>query len=587
MATPKVTTAELRANGEEIGLAGTELTDYIQEREREIRKGEREDRKAELEVRKIEVETKRMEMEQEAKKLEQETKRLELEQETKRLELEQETKKLEMEQTARRQEMEHEYRLKELELKTQTKGEIDAAEGSSSSPGATHMTGQGYHAMKFPLAVYDESKEKIFQFLDRFEAMAIAMGLERSRWALKVSQALRGSGYEVYTRLPPGQENQYEELKAALMKHYEVTAQTYRKKFRSSRREPGELFAAYSLRLKSYLQKWMDLAEFKRDYESLEEMMVVDQMRKQMSKPLRTFLGEQGAERIDVVNKLAERFVEVHGETEELSTPTKGQEKPEKKKHKNWEGEKGEPYIKHTEESSEKVKVGNQSTSNSQAKRQWSEKWCSFCRAASHNTKDCRSKPKSSYFAACKVIPTSVITDKAEVGEGERNKKDTGKPRKGTECTHCQSTTHNTVDCRCKGKHANCITNLEESKEEGKETVKEMKDTQDQERPPVVELIEVNGQQVVCLYDTGLDGEAVVDASLVSPDQLTGETIEIQPAMRSAVTMTLPIAKVEIKSRYVTGIIPAAVLSDSLFPMIIGTKYVFWGCPNSKPTREQ
>ena len=98
------------------------------------------------------------------------------------------------------------------------------------------------------------------------------------------------------------------------------------------------------------------------------------------------------------------------------------------------------------------MKVGNQSTSNSQAKRQWSERWCSFCRAASHNTKDCRSKPKSSYFAACKVIPTSVITDKAEVGEGERNKKDTGKPRKGTECTHCQSTTHNTVDCRCKGK---------------------------------------------------------------------------------------------------------------------------------------
>ena len=330
MATPKVTTAELRANGEEIGLAGTELTDYIQEREREIRKGEREDRKAELEVRRIEVETKKLEMEQEAKKMDQETKRLEMEQEAKKMD--QETKKLEME---------HEYRLKELELKTQTKGEIDAAEGSSSSPGATYMSGQGYQAMKFPLAVYDESKEKIFQFLDRFEAMAIAMGLDRTRWALKVSQSLRGSGYEVYTRLPPGQENQYEELKAALMKHYEVTAQTYRKKFRSSRREPGELFAAYSLRLKSYLQKWMDLAEFQRDYESLEEMMVVDQMRKQMSKPLRTFLGEQGAERIDVVNKLAERFVEVHGETEELSTQPKVRRKQRKRNLKTGKEKKG------------------------------------------------------------------------------------------------------------------------------------------------------------------------------------------------------------------------------------------------------
>ena len=53
--------------------------------------------------------------------------------------------------------------------------------------------------------------------------------------------------------------------------------------------------------LKSYLHKWMDLAGFAHDYESLEELMVVDQLKKQMSKPLRTFLGEQGAERIDLV----------------------------------------------------------------------------------------------------------------------------------------------------------------------------------------------------------------------------------------------------------------------------------------------
>ncbi|GKG59419.1 hypothetical protein Tco_0605070, partial [Tanacetum coccineum] len=65
---------------------------------------------------------------------------------------------------------EHEYRMRELELKTQTKGEIDGVEGSSSSPGATHMSGHGYHAMKFPLAVYDQSKERFDQYASRFEA---------------------------------------------------------------------------------------------------------------------------------------------------------------------------------------------------------------------------------------------------------------------------------------------------------------------------------------------------------------------------------------------------------------------------------
>ena len=135
-------------------------------------------------------------------------------------------------------------------MKSQSNGETEGAVGGSSIPGSTPVGGHGYHAMKFPLAVYEEDKEKIDQYLQRFEAMSVAMGLERNKWNLKLSQGLRGTGYEVYTRLPPGHENNYDELKTALLKRFEVTSHTYRKKFRAAKREPGELFAAYSLRLK-------------------------------------------------------------------------------------------------------------------------------------------------------------------------------------------------------------------------------------------------------------------------------------------------------------------------------------------------
>ena len=94
-----------------------------------------------------------------------------------------------------------------------------------------------------------------------------------------------------------------------------------------------------------------------------------------------------------------------------------------------------------------------------------------------------------------------------------------------------------------------------------------------------MELVEVNGRQVECLYDTGLDGEAVISADLVHPEQFTGETLDIQPAQKSAVTMKLPIANVEIRSRYVTGTIKAAVLTDPIFPVILGCRYVFLGMP--------
>lgn len=39
--------------------------------------------------------------------------------------------------------------------------------------------------------------------------------------------------------------------------------------------------------------------------------------------------------------------------------------------------------------------------------------------------------------------------------------------------------------------------------------------------------------------------------------------------------MTLPVAHIQVQFKYVTGTILAAVLSDSIFPFILGCKYVY------------
>lgn len=50
--------------------------------------------------------------------------------------------------------------------------------------------------------------------------------------------------YEVY-RLPPGHENNFDCLKNALLKRYELTASAYRYKFCGTRREKGETRPIY------------------------------------------------------------------------------------------------------------------------------------------------------------------------------------------------------------------------------------------------------------------------------------------------------------------------------------------------------
>ena len=238
MSTQELDLDKVQETGRKSGLEGDALKSYVQEVERNFRQEERERRRAEREL--------------EASKVALEEKRIAADTEMKRLELE-----------AAKEKRDHEYRMKLLEAQVPATGVTDGAMGGGVPPGSESTSRRDYQAMKWPLQPFEPEKERIDQYLEKYEAMAIAMGLDKQKWCLKLSQGLRAESYEVYARLPPGLQNDYPALKAALLKRFEITAHSYRRKFRTAKREPGELFSSYSVRLNSYLLKWMAFAGFK------------------------------------------------------------------------------------------------------------------------------------------------------------------------------------------------------------------------------------------------------------------------------------------------------------------------------------
>lgn len=70
----------------------------------------------------------------------------------------------------------------------------------------------------------------------------------------------------------------------------------------------------------------------------------------------------------------------------------------------------------------------------------------------------------------------------------------------------------------------------------------------------------------------GLQCHAIISSELVQPGQLTDETIEIFGVAKSTSSMTLPTAHIQVQSKYVTSLIPAAVLSDPIFRLTLGSK---------------
>ena len=88
------------------------------------------------------------------------------------------------------------------------------------------------HARDPKLPYFDESKDKMDSYLSKFEKYATANEWKKSVWAAYFSALLQGRALDVYDRLSVDDAADYEKLKEALLKNFDMTERGFRKKFR-------------------------------------------------------------------------------------------------------------------------------------------------------------------------------------------------------------------------------------------------------------------------------------------------------------------------------------------------------------------
>ena len=81
----------------------------------------------------------------------------------------------------------------------------------------------------------------------------------KTGWASKFSTLFSGRALEVYSRLSEEAAKDYDKVKIALMKRYDLTEDGYRRKFRASKPEVGESPDQFIVQLNRNLLRWLEL----------------------------------------------------------------------------------------------------------------------------------------------------------------------------------------------------------------------------------------------------------------------------------------------------------------------------------------
>uniref|UniRef100_A0A8C5QH10 SCAN box domain-containing protein n=1 Tax=Leptobrachium leishanense TaxID=445787 RepID=A0A8C5QH10_9ANUR len=113
-------------------------------------------------------------------------------------------------------------------------------------------------------------------FLQSFEKTCRQYQLPKEQWARYLTPGLKGPELEAFAELPAESDQDYEAIKAALQRRYNLTPEVYRKKFRSLQKRAAESYSAVVSHLTTLFRQWVRGLKID-TLESLEDLLIKEQ----------------------------------------------------------------------------------------------------------------------------------------------------------------------------------------------------------------------------------------------------------------------------------------------------------------------
>ncbi|XP_060592414.1 uncharacterized protein LOC132747116 [Ruditapes philippinarum] len=259
--------------------------------------------------------------------------------------------------------------------------------------------------VKVKMTPFDEKIDSMDAYLNVYETYASAQNWEHEMWSLNLPFLLKGTAREVFDRLPLEDRTDYDKLKDALLRQFEVTDDGYKKKFRTERPRENETFVMFLARISRYLDGWLRLSKVEKTYEKLLDFIVRDQFLDICNRELyqnlsskKLFSAREVAEDADLFAKTrgGPKYVVNHGIKERVK-PYALPSRP----------------VDRNQGSSYRMQRGNDRLVNrGRASQQYEGYKCTCCGRLGHTAFFCRNKATNKANAAEDIEPNSMNPSK-------------------------------------------------------------------------------------------------------------------------------------------------------------------------------
>ncbi|KAK7492184.1 hypothetical protein BaRGS_00016658 [Batillaria attramentaria] len=213
----------------------------------------------------------------------------------------------------RRADADRRARLDELRIRA----DIARAEENRNNNSRQQPRENEHYSPKLP---FYEDKDDIEQYIIQFERFARINAWGEDRWADKLGVLLKGKAREVYLKMDDEEASDYETLKERLLERFQLTAETYRKKFRMSRRDQKDSYKEHVTKLSLWLDRWLVMSGKDKSVNDVKDLMIQEQVLEGMPQELVTYIMDRKPETAKELASLATTYEEARARTKKHTT---------------------------------------------------------------------------------------------------------------------------------------------------------------------------------------------------------------------------------------------------------------------------
>ena len=160
-------------------------------------------------------------------------------------------------------ELKAEQEKRDLELKAeQEKALLEAEKEGAAREHELKMAGLGKHSPSDKASAFDPARnirlvppfqeKEVDKYFAHFEKVADSLNWPKESWVLLLQSVLVGKAQEIYGSLSVEQSSNYEHVKEAILKAYELVPEAYRQKFRNYLKYDSKTHVEFAREKKTY-----------------------------------------------------------------------------------------------------------------------------------------------------------------------------------------------------------------------------------------------------------------------------------------------------------------------------------------------